>query len=124
MSRRLDDLSPAFRPLAVEFLARLVEAKIPVLIVDTLRTQEEHRANLKAGRSWVKHSKHLDGDAMDICPFEEYALNGRNKVTWNTALPVWNRIAEIAEACGLVSGHRWKVKDSGHVELPTREVRA
>jgi hypothetical protein len=46
MSRRLDDLDPRFRPLAFEFLARLTEAGIHVMIVDTLRTPAEHAANL------------------------------------------------------------------------------
>ena len=118
MSRRLDDLSPAMRQKAFELLARLIEARIPVLIVDTLRTPEEHEANLRKGVSWTKHSRHLDGDAIDICPYEEYALNGRNKAAWNADAKVWQRIGEIGEACGLVWGGRWTVKDLGHFELP------
>lgn len=118
MSRRLDDLSPAFKPLACLFLARLVEARIPVVIVDTLRTKAEQEANIRNGVSWTTNSRHLTGDAIDVCPFEEYALNGRNKLNWDSTNAVWDRIAAIAESCGLVSGHRWKQKDSGHVEMP------
>lgn len=72
MSRKLDDLSPRFRPLAIELLARLTEAGIAVMVIDTLRTPAEHAANLAAGKSWVKRSKHLDGDAIDICPYAIY----------------------------------------------------
>ena len=61
MSRALDDLSTSFRPLAFELLARLTEAGIQVKIIDTLRTQAEHEANLKNKVSWTQHSKHLDG---------------------------------------------------------------
>jgi hypothetical protein len=123
VSRRLDDLSPRMKPLAMAFLARLVEAKIAVLIVDTKRTPEEHARNLAGGRSWVKHSKHIDGDAMDVCPYDIYEIGGRNKLNWDATHPVWARIADIAESCGLVSGFRWAQKDCGHVEYPT-EVKA
>lgn len=119
MSRKLDDLSPEFRPLAERFLAKLMEARKPVVIVDTLRTPEEHAANLKAGRSWTTRSKHLDGHAIDVAPYEQYALHGRNKVTWDAKLRIWQEIGEIGEACGLVWGGRWKQKDLGHFELPT-----
>lgn len=116
MSRKLDDLSPRFRPFAVEFLARLAEARIPVVIVDTIRTPEEHAQNLARGVSWVKHSRHIDGDAMDVCPFEEYNINGRNKLAWDGSLSVWAKIGAIAESVGMTWGGRWAKKDLGHVE--------
>lgn len=122
MSRALDDLSARFRPLAVEFLARLVEARIAVVIIDTLRTPDEHARNLAAGRSWVKHSKHLDGDAMDVCLLDVYDIGGRNKLNWDATHPKWAQVAEIAESCGLRSGFRWAVKDCGHVEFPSGDV--
>lgn len=116
MSRRLDDLHPRFKPKAIEFLARLVEAGIMVMVIDTLRTQAEHEANLKAGRSWVKHSKHQDGLAMDICPYEMWNLQGPDKLAWDANNPVWERIGSLAESLGLGWGGRWKVRDMGHVE--------
>lgn len=116
MSRRLDDLSPRFKPLAIELLARLVEAKIYVLIVDTRRTPEEHAANLAAGVSWTKHSKHLDGDAIDLCPYLQYALHGSNKLQWDVRDEVWRRMADIGRSLGLRCGYDWKVKDAGHFE--------
>ena len=118
MSRKLDDLSPAFRPLAVEFLARLTEAGIHVLIVDTRRTMAEHQANLAKGVSWTKHSKHLDGDAIDVCPFQFWDLDGPDKLNWDGGHPVWQRIGAIAESCGLRWGGRWAIPDLGHVERP------
>lgn len=117
MSRKLDDLSPAFKPKAMEFLARLVEARIPVLVVDTLRTPAEHQKNLDAGVSWTPHSKHLDGNAIDVCPFEEYAINGRQKLLWGKH-EKWEQIGAIGESCGLKWGGRWKQRDLGHFELP------
>ena len=117
MSRALNDLSDDFKPIAIEFLARLTEAGIHVLIVDTLRTPAEHATNLANGTSWTVRSKHLDGDAIDVCPFKEWQLNGPDKLQWNSDDPVWQRIGKIGEDLGLRWGGRWTVKDMGHFEL-------
>jgi len=117
MTRRLNDLDPRFRPLAVELLARCVEAGIPVMIIETLRTEQEHEANLAKGVSWTRHSKHLDGLAIDICPYESFQLRGPHKLQWNAADPVWDDIGRIGESLGLRWGGRWKQKDMGHFEF-------
>jgi hypothetical protein len=133
MSRALDDLSPRMRPLAIELLARCVEAGIPVMIVDTLRTPAEHAANLAAGTSRVKHSKHLDGDAIDIAPFEQYFAHGGNKLMWDTdsavAVRTWRKLGAIGEALGLRWGGRFKPLsiralgwDPGHFEFQADSV--
>lgn len=122
MSRKLDDLHRSFRPYATELLARLSEAGVCVLVVDTLRTPAEHQANLAKGVSWTNHSKHLDGLAIDICPFSEWSLHGPDKLQWNTTDPIWQRIGEIGESIGLRWGGRWKQKDMGHFELASAPV--
>ena len=117
MSTSLNDLAPRFRPLAVELLARCVEARIPIIIVDTLRTPAEHAANLAKGVSWVKRSQHLDGLAIDICPYDVYRLAaGGNKLQWDSNHPIWAHIGIIGEGLGLRWGGRWKVRDVGHFE--------
>ena len=116
MSRRLDDLDPHFQPLAIELLARCVEANIPILIIDTLRTPEEHAVNLASGVSWVQRSKHLDGLAIDICPYDVYRLAGGNKLQWDSSHSVWARVGAIGEKLGLRWGGRWTKKDMGHFE--------
>ena len=117
MSRRLNDLSDRFRPYAIELLARFVEAGIPVVIVDTLRTPADHAANLAKGVSWTSHSKHLEGDAIDVCPYELYTLNpGGDKLAWNATHDAWERLGRIGEALGLTWGGHWKVRDYGHFE--------
>lgn len=115
MSRRLDDLSPRFKPLAIELVARAVEAGIPVLIVDTLRTPEEHDANLAKGVSWTRRSKHLTGDAIDLCPYETFQAHGPDKLAW-TDTPLFQRLGALGEGLGLRWGGRWKVRDLGHFE--------
>lgn len=116
MSRKLNDLSPRFRPYAIELLARLCEAGIPCQIIQTLRTPEEHAANLAKGVSWVKHSKHLDGDAIDICPYEIYAVNGPDKLLWDASHSAWQTVGRIGESLGLRWGGRWQQRDMGHFE--------
>lgn len=118
MNRMLNTLDPPFKPIVFEFLARLTEARIPVVIVNTWRTAEEQAALLKAGASWVAHSKHEDGLAIDICPYAIYTLYGSSKLNWNANDPIWERIARIGESLGLDSGYRWKQRDCGHFELP------
>lgn len=122
MSRKLDDLSPRFRPLAFELLARLTEAGIPVMVIDTLRTPEEHAANLAKGVSWTTRSKHLDGDAIDICPFAIFDVAGPDKLLWDSGHPVWSKIGPIGEALGLRWGGRWAQKDMGHFEYVTPDA--
>ncbi len=116
MSRKLDDLSPRFRPIAIELLARLTEAGIPVMVIDTLRTPAEHAANLAKGVSWTTRSKHLDGDAIDICPYAIFDVSGPDKLMWDSGHPVWTKVVAIGESLGLRAGARWKQKDMGHFE--------
>lgn len=132
MSRRLEDLSTQFRPLAEQLLAALEAAGVRVRVVDTLRTEAEHRANLRAGTSSALRSLHLPrrlraplapddpnadkADAMDVCLVDLYTPS---KLTWNTADPRWAEIGHHAEDLGLEWGGRWrKPYDPGHVQLP------
>ena len=123
MSRRLDDLSQEFKPAAFELLARCVEAGIMVMVVDTLRTPAEHAANLANGVSWIKHSKHLDGMAIDVCPYNVWLLDGEDKLQWDPGHPAWKKIGAIGEALGLVWGGRWRKKDLGHFEYAKKSRR-
>lgn len=106
-------------PVAMQLLARCVEAGIMVMIVDTKRTPEEQAENINKGVSWTMRSKHLTGDAIDICPYETYALAGPDKLQWNNQDPVWKRIGEIGQGLGL----KWGVVkngeqiDPGHFEF-------
>jgi hypothetical protein len=119
MSRRLDDLSPKMRPLADQFLAKLVEAKIPVLIITTSRTLEEQRKAVEAGTSWTMNSRHLSGNAIDVVPYETYVLRGGVRLQWDDKDPVWQKIGAIGQALGLKWGvvRNGKRIDLGHFEI-------
>ncbi len=98
-----------------------MEAQIPVMIITTSRTPEEQADALQRGVSWTIKSRHLTGDAIDICPYAIYDLAGADKLQWDESNPVWQKIGAIGQACGL----KWGVvnatgerKDVGHFELP------
>lgn len=116
MSRKLDDLHKSFRPLAVELLARLTEAGIMVMIVDTLRTPEEQADNVARGVSWTLRSKHLTGHAIDIAPYETYQLHGPDKLQWNATDPIWERIGKVGEQVGGLKWGVWKANKDGKLE--------
>ena len=62
--------------------------------------------------TWTLDSKHIDGLAIDIAP-----SSSEIAPWWAAPESVWDRMAEIAEACGLVAGRRWKDnKDSPHFQ--------
>lgn len=125
MGRQLDELHPDFRPRAAEFLARLVEAQVPVLIVCTGRTASEQAAAVARGASKVARSRHQDGMAIDVVPFALYQLRGPDKLQWGND-PAWKVIGQIAESLGLRWGGRFGESapgtgdgwDPGHVEVP------
>lgn len=116
--RKLDSLDPRFKPLAIELLARLTEAVILVIIVETRRTQEQHEEDVVNGRSWIAHSLHQDGLAIDICPLMQYDLHGPDKLQWDANDPIWQEIGEVGRTLGLRWGGDWIQKDMGHFELP------
>lgn len=131
MGRRLNELSDRFRPIAVELLAQLTEAKIPVLITFTGRTAAEQAIAFASGASKVQYSKHQDGDAIDICPYDQYLLHGEDKLQWNTEDPIWKQIGAIGEGLGLRWGGRFKPLnkagigwDPGHFEYPSTPLRS
>lgn len=124
MSRALNDLDSRLRPIAYEHIARCIEAKVPVMIIDTLRTQEEQIANVANGVSWTMNSKHLPQPpenkalAYDLAPYSVYQANGPDKLNWDENHPHWQIIGNI----GVLLGLKWGVVrggkriDLGHFE--------
>lgn len=128
MSRALNDLDSRLRPIAFEHIARCIEAKVPVMIIDTLRTIEEQKVNIANGVSWTLNSKHLPNPpemkalAYDLCPYEVYNTDGPDKLNWNEKHRDWQIIGSIGESLGLKWGLIKLVKtvqiryDLGHFE--------
>jgi hypothetical protein len=136
MDRALSSLSSDFYPLACELIARLIEQRVQIVIVETRRTLAEHQLNLANGTSGTTLSLHLPrqmrwppstplrqqdidkSDAMDLCPYEIFNAHGPSKLNWNAHAWEWGVIGREAEALGLRWGGRWRVPfDPGHVEI-------
>lgn len=96
-----------------------MEARIPVMIVTTLRTPEEQAEKVAKGLSWTQNSKHLTGDAIDVAPYLVYDAHGDDKALWDESDPIWLKIGPIGQSCGL----KWGVIkggeriDLGHFEF-------
>ena len=118
MSRALDDLDPVFEPIAFEIIARAAEHGIPVMITFTRRTAAEQAIAVASGASAVKHSKHQDGLAIDICPYWIYDLHGPDKLQWDASDAAWAVLGSIGERLPRVRwGGRWhQPHDPGHFE--------
>jgi peptidoglycan L-alanyl-D-glutamate endopeptidase CwlK len=117
--RTLDSLDPRFLPLVYQLLARLTEAGILVMIIETRRTEAQHQADLASGHSWIAHSLHQDGLAIDLAPYQTYNETGADKLQWQASDPLWGRMGAIGKALGLGWGGDWQQKDLGHFEFVT-----
>jgi len=123
MSRLFNDLDRRILPVAFELVARASEIGVPVMIIDTLRTDQEQADNLASGVSSTPKSKHLPQPpekkslAIDICPYDVYQLHGPDKLKWDSSDPAWAKLGAIGENLGLRWGGRWKKPhDPGHFE--------
>lgn len=57
--------------------------------------------------------------AIDVAPFETYALHGPDKLQWDAADPAWQVLGKIGEEQGLEWGGRWRrLVDVGHFQKP------
>jgi len=115
-SRSLDDLSPATRACALEFLARTRAAGFDVLVTCTLRSSQDQAELYAQGRTrpgpivtWAKpgESRHEDGTALDVVPLRS------GKCVWGTAGAdgeLWRAIGGLGEKSGLEWAGRWPAK--------------
>ncbi len=111
MSRKLEDLDPKFLPLAKHLIDQCEKSFIRITIINTRRTESEQLRNIANGTSWVTHSKHQDGLAIDLCPTVLLTEKG-----WAPDSQLWQLMGHIGKGLGLRWGGDWKVRDLGHFE--------
>jgi len=112
MIRDMASLSDRFRPYAERLLIMADLASIPVTVVETLRSPAQQQINLARGVSWTTHSKHLTGDAIDVCPTAYLTIKN-----WNPSGPLWETLGQIGEGVGCAWGGRWtRTPDRPHFE--------
>jgi peptidoglycan L-alanyl-D-glutamate endopeptidase CwlK len=122
MSRDLNELSPAVRPLVDRFRDSVSDEGIDMLITCTRRTPQEQAALYASGRTVAGpvltnakpgESAHNYGLALDVVPI----VNG--KPDWNGTHPVWERLGQLGEAAGLEWAGRWVTfQEKPHFQLP------
>src|SRR4051812_27054380 len=118
-SRRIEDLHPILRPLAVQFAADCKAAGIDVIFTATYRSSAEQDdlyaqgrttpgrkvTNAKGGQS--QHNTQINGTpaarAFDI------AIKGPGgTLIWDAHDPKWQKAGLTGKALGLVWGGDWK----------------
>lgn len=110
----LNQLTPDTRKLAEELVERAREEGLPVVIIETYRSQERQEMIYSQGRSaeghkvtWTLDSMHTKRRAFDIIKEGSDPYGDED---------FFERCAEIGEEIALESGHYWSVKDSGHFQ--------
>lgn len=103
----LELLHPTLRSDVEWILVELRKLGFEPVVFETGRTQERQNYLFSKGASKKTYSKHQDGRAVDIIEAD---------AGWKSK-PFFDALAAIAEQRGLSSGHRWKWRDSAHIEL-------
>ena len=104
----LELLQQPFRLLVFEVLIDLEHQGFDPFVFETGRTDERQAVLVKKGASKRLRSLHQDGLAVDII----------DKIQGWKSEEFFLALAKSAEKVGLVSGHRWKWRDSAHIEAP------
>lgn len=79
-----------------------------IKVTETYRTEERQKECIERGVSWVKRSRHQDGEAIDI------AFIGNNPYPDDNTL--WLKVANKASKCGLKWGYDMWGVDKPHFE--------
>lgn len=92
---------------------------VDFMIIDGLRTAEEHAENLRKGVSWAKRSLHQDGLAIDFAVWK----NGH--ISWDvedfkTVYETGFKPCSDELSIPIIWGGHWRVGDFGHIELKNR----
>lgn len=124
-NRSYDNLRGVHQDLVAVAVRALELTKVDFGIGDGLRTPAEQQANIDAGRSWTKNSRHLSGHAIDVIAFDKAGkyVNGDCPDEYK----LYEQIAEAFKAAALelgvpiVWGGDWRLKKDGcHYELDRR----
>ena len=121
MSQSIEDLADEFRPLVVNFLARLDEEMIEFQILWTTRSKLEQAKLYSAGRTEeatsgftrnrAGDSFHNFGMAIDIVPISHGRIDLSNKAMIET-------IGKLGKECGLVCGGDFLPTEPQHFQMP------
>lgn len=102
-------------------MATILEDEFAFRVTQALRTWDEQATLYAQGRTAPGkvvtnakpgYSYHNFGMAVDLVPMIDLTPD------WNTSHPVWQRLIQVGESVGLVSGSRWRTfPDWPHFQL-------
>lgn len=103
--RNVEQLKEPFRSAVKAWLAENPE----IFAVETLRTAERQRYLVKKGMSWVSHSNHQDGVAIDI--------GFRGAELYPADMAKWRKVADSAKRHGIDWGFDLWQTDKPHWQI-------
>jgi len=113
-------------------LVRVVKRAIEIteqdfMVIEGVRTLERQKHLFKQGKSKTMNSRHLEGKAVDLCPYpanSDFDGDGIPNVhDWDQYYPIAKAMKQAAEELDvpIVWGGDWKTfKDGPHFELDRR----
>lgn len=122
--RSLNNLKGVHPDLVRVCHAALKLTKVDFGILDGLRTFDEQRKNVAAGKSWTLQSRHITGHAIDFGVFVDGKyLNGDTPEEYELYEQVAEafKVAALKEKVPIIWGGDWKQRDGCHIELDKRK---
>lgn len=118
-SRSTGNLSEVHKDLQILADCAIKKTPVDFVVIDGLRTAQEHLINVANGRSWTKRSRHQDGLAIDFAAYVD------GKITYKSKY--YKPIADAFYACGekhdirITWGGEWRAQDLMHIELHRKD---
>lgn len=113
--RSLDNIKEVNPKLQALADCALKYSTVDFVVVDGMRTDAEHKANLAKGVSWIKRSKHQDGLAIDVAAYVNGSINFEPKYYYPIAGAFY--LCSLELNTPIISGGEWHAKDYMHIEL-------
>jgi len=114
-SRSINNLKETHVDLQRLATCALEKTPVDFVVVDGMRSAEEHAINLKNGFSWIKRSRHQDGMAIDVAAYVDGAITYAPEPYYGVA-GAFYLCSELMDI-PIVSGGEWRAKDLMHIEL-------
>lgn len=104
---------PAFGPVVLAIVGELTARGFDPVVYETWRSPERQAQLKAAGRSQLAYSLHQHTEGGQPAALAVDIISRGSG--WGSSA-FFDALADVAEAHGAVSGHRWRWRDSAHVQ--------